>query len=507
MACVGVLGWTCLKILSPFLGAMAWAGLLAFLSWPLFAWVKGRFPAGWGEDTRGAWAAGLMTGLAVLALALPLWWVTASSLSALGRVAERLEGWWAEGLPGLVEAMKGHPVFSPVAERARTLLGQVPGDRAQWAKWGLAAGRQGVEWLVRGGMGVGSALFQMAFGLVFLFGFYMRGPVMAAWAGEALEGVLGPIQGRLRARTETTLRTVVRGAIGTAILQALVAGAGYWWLDAPSAGWLAVATFVLALLPMGPALVWGPLAVWFFLTGEVRSGVWMVLWGVVAVGSVDNVARPFLTSGGAGEGWTSLREGIRRHVARWGAREAVWGVVTGGAVGLGFAWAGLPWWPGVAAGALSLWPRGRHAGLLAFLCGMAWAAATGRYGGALWMAVFVALWLPLDVAGRRWVRRGGENRCQKGRGQKRGKRKNDARRAMADSPLPKGPGTELDGGVRRPEGGGGGRVSFLLMLTGLTGGAMAFGFIGLFLGPVALALGCDVVAALAEGGEERGASK
>ena len=479
---VGMLGAACFEIIRPFLTAMAWAGLLAFLSWPAFEWTKGKLPRRWGEDTRGAWAAGLFTGVAFLALAVPLWWVASSSISAFSWGVERLEGVREQGLPAMAAAMKNHPVFAPVAERAGRWLASASADTEALTRWGLAAGKAGAEWLVKRGLGLGAALFEMAFALVFLFAFYVRGPVLAAAAGRALEGVLGPIQGRLRARTEATLRTVVRGAIGTALLQALAAGAGYAWLKVPGAGWLTLASFVLALLPMGPVLVWGPVAVWFFLTGEVRSGVWMVVWGAGVVGSLDNVARPFLTAGGAGEGWASLRRGMRRHVARRGTREGAWAVATAVAVAAG---GGLPWWPGLAAAALGLLPRVRLAGTMAFVFGLAWAAATGRYEGALWMAVFAAVWLPLELAGRRWIRRA--EAAEKSRGKKKGKRGNSTGRAVADSLPAKGaePANE-------------GKVSVMLMLTGLTGGTMAFGFIGLFLGPVLLALGVDVVAALAE---------
>ena len=54
------------------------------------------------------------------------------------------------------------------------------------------------------------------------------------------------------------------------------------------------------------------------------------------------------------------------------------------------------------------------------------------------------------------------------------------------------------GGPRPAEEG----VPFVLMVIGVAGGMIAFGFIGLFLGPVLLALGYDLVRELARGARD-----
>jgi len=51
----------------------------------------------------------------------------------------------------------------------------------------------------------------------------------------------------------------------------------------------------LSLLPaVGAALVWLPVAIYFFLAGEVWQGVALVAWGMLVVGLVDNLLRPVL---------------------------------------------------------------------------------------------------------------------------------------------------------------------------------------------------------------------
>jgi predicted PurR-regulated permease PerM len=52
---------------------------------------------------------------------------------------------------------------------------------------------------------------------------------------------------------------------------------------------------VLSLLPaIGSALVWLPVAIYFFITGAVWKGLALVAFGLLVIGLVDNLLRPIL---------------------------------------------------------------------------------------------------------------------------------------------------------------------------------------------------------------------
>jgi predicted PurR-regulated permease PerM len=52
---------------------------------------------------------------------------------------------------------------------------------------------------------------------------------------------------------------------------------------------------LLSLLPaVGAGLVWGPVALWLFATGEFWPAMGLVMWGVLVIGLVDNILRPLL---------------------------------------------------------------------------------------------------------------------------------------------------------------------------------------------------------------------
>ena len=44
----------------------------------------------------------------------------------------------------------------------------------------------------------------------------------------------------------------------------------------------------------GAALVWLPVATWFFVTGAIWQGFALAAWGVLVIGLVDNLLRPML---------------------------------------------------------------------------------------------------------------------------------------------------------------------------------------------------------------------
>jgi predicted PurR-regulated permease PerM len=59
---------------------------------------------------------------------------------------------------------------------------------------------------------------------------------------------------------------------------------------------LGALTVLIALIPFGAPLVWGSLAIWMLVTGNLWSGVGLLLWGALAVSWVDNIVRPLVIS-------------------------------------------------------------------------------------------------------------------------------------------------------------------------------------------------------------------
>lgn len=448
MALVGLLVFFCLMVLKPFVTAMLWAAILVFATWPIFGFVKRRLTGG-----NALVASALMTALATLLLVIPLWMLARSSLDMAAWGLDHLQALRETGIPKLTAALQEHPFFGRYADSIRAALVSFFSDTEQVTRWGANASKVAVGWLVQRGVSIGYGIFQVVFSLIFMFFFYLRGEAVADGTTALMERVAGPFMARLRHRMELTLNTVVRGTVGTAFVQALVASVGFVIFGVPNVILFSTLIFVLGMLPLGPPLLWIPVGLWLLSNGRMGDGIGLLVYGGVVISGIDNVVRPILIAGS----WDFGAVLRRRQALATGA-------LVGALVAAGCAFVGLPWWLGLGvAVAVGLTPF-TTAGVVAFLGAAIWRFATGRLIDGVWLflfAVVLMLLMPVLVtAVRRWV---------------------------PETAAP------IQGAVRE-EG-----VPFALMVIGVAGGMIAFGFIGLFLGPVLLALGYDLVRELAQG--------
>ncbi len=135
--------------------------------------------------------------------------------------------------------------------------------------------------------------------LFVVFFFYRDGEYLSQKCLALLTRMSGNIAVEVRNIIVNTTRSVVFGIVGSAAGQGIVALIGFWIAGVPGALTLGIAVFVLSAVPIGPPLVWGPAACWLYYKGEVGMAIFLVLWGSLAVSSVDNFLKPLLISKGA----------------------------------------------------------------------------------------------------------------------------------------------------------------------------------------------------------------
>ncbi len=95
-----------------------------------------------------------------------------------------------------------------------------------------------------------------------------------------------------------TVHRVVNGILGTAAAQGVLAMIGLMIAGVPGALGLALLTFALSLIPVGPPLVWIPSTIWLVLQQEYGYTIFMGLWGLFVISGVDNILKPYLISRG-----------------------------------------------------------------------------------------------------------------------------------------------------------------------------------------------------------------
>jgi predicted PurR-regulated permease PerM len=93
-----------------------------------------------------------------------------------------------------------------------------------------------------------------------------------------------------------TVKGVMLGIFGTALAQSAVAYVGFLVAGAPVPLLLALATFFLSVIPVGPPLIWGGASLWLFNHGEHGWAIFLALYGLLGISTVDNVIKPILIS-------------------------------------------------------------------------------------------------------------------------------------------------------------------------------------------------------------------
>ncbi len=102
-------------------------------------------------------------------------------------------------------------------------------------------------------------------------------------------------QRELLNRFTTVIRATVKGNVVVAVVQGALGGLIFWFLGVHAAVLWAVLMAFLSLLPaVGSALIWLPVAIYFLVTGATWQGIFLIAFGVLVIGLVDNVLRPIL---------------------------------------------------------------------------------------------------------------------------------------------------------------------------------------------------------------------
>jgi len=152
--------------------------------------------------------------------------------------------------------------------------------------------------LVKVGKLLVSGLLELALSILIAFFLFRDGESVAEQLGTMTERIAGERGRRLLTLSGNTVRGVVYGILGTALVQAVMAGIGYMIAGVPGAGMLALLTFFLSVVPIGPPLIWVPAALWLFHEGSTGWGVFMLAWGL-GVSSIDNLVKPWFISHGS----------------------------------------------------------------------------------------------------------------------------------------------------------------------------------------------------------------
>src|SRR5687768_10121150 len=278
----------CIFVMRPFFLALLWAGILSFSSWPLYR----RLLAAVGQ--RNTLAALIMTAALALVILLPFT-VIGFTLTDLAReLMLAAQKWIDAGPPAPPDWLQRVPL---IGKRLVDIWQSASADSAKF----LALLRRLIEpataHLVGIGLAIAGGLIRVALSLFICFFFFRHGVATAQRISAGFSRIGGARAEHHLNLAGATVRGVVYGVLGTALIQAVLAGIGFLIAGVPGAAVLALVTLFVSLLPMGPPLVCLVPAFWLYHQGSTGWAVFIMVWGF-AVGSIDNFLKPWLISRG-----------------------------------------------------------------------------------------------------------------------------------------------------------------------------------------------------------------
>jgi predicted PurR-regulated permease PerM len=278
LATATVLGiYLCYRLAIPFLPALAWSVALAVLFAPLQRWLESKLH-------RPNLAAIISVLLIVLIVVVPLTFLGQRLVMQATESAALVEtkvksGEWRS-------ALDAQPRLAPIIDIVEQQI-DLPGTLRTFAGWlSNAAGS-----IVKG------SVFQLiGFCLTFyLLFFFLRDHRAILDSVRSLSPLSDAEMERLFGRIGDTIHATVYGTLTVSAMQGLLGGLMFWWLGLAAPLLWGLVMALLAVVPLlGAFIVWVPAAIFLALEGSWGKALILTAWGVLVVGTIDNLMRPIL---------------------------------------------------------------------------------------------------------------------------------------------------------------------------------------------------------------------
>jgi len=278
----------CFRIVGPFISIVVWGVVIGVGLYPTHQTLAARLGG------REKWSATILVLIGLTIVIAPVWLTAESSIHSLQNFSANMESGTVH-IPPPGEKVGGWPVIGkPVHEfwssAAENLESTMNTYAPQLKKLG-----QGVASMA-GGIIVGALQFVLS--IIIAGSLLLNAEPGRRVARNILSSLMGDETGdKMTNLSILTIRSIVKGVLGIAIIQAVFAGIGLVVMDVPAAGLWAGAVLVVAIVQLPPWLVLAPIAVWVFSVAEpVPATIFAVYMLIVSL--ADMVLKPMLLGRG-----------------------------------------------------------------------------------------------------------------------------------------------------------------------------------------------------------------
>ena len=274
-------------IIKPLFMITLWGIIIAVSSFPLH---KGLTKILRGRDKLSAILL-VLTGL--ICVILPVVLFMDSTIESLGKIAGNLKAGTLT-IPPVSEEIKEIPVLGKKIGELWTLFTRDFSDIIEGVAPQLQIYAPKILGIISAlGITIVQFIFSILIGGIFL----MNAEVSSRGAGKIFKILIGEFVEDFHEVAAGTIKSVVQGVVGIAVIQAVFAGIGMLVVGVPGAGIWSILVMILAIIQLPPMIILVPIAVYVYSTQTITIGVLYIIW-TLFVGILDNLLKPFLLGRG-----------------------------------------------------------------------------------------------------------------------------------------------------------------------------------------------------------------
>lgn len=284
---LGVVLYWALKILEPFIVVVIWGAIIAVALSPMVGALEKRLKG------RRTLIVSAITLTALLALLGPAFMLSETLFDSTKRLAHELRSGTLHVAPPPdsvaewpVVGKKVHAVWSDAAADLQEMLHTYQSQLQTYGKKIVSA--------IGGILG---GVLEFAASLVIAAFFLVKHEASIRLCDNVAARLVGGKGGEWVSLSAKTVQSVVQGVLGIAIIQALLAFAGFAAIGLPLAALWALAVLVFTIVQLPTLILMGPIIAYVFSYADTTSAIIFAAYGIF-VGLSDNILKPLLLGRG-----------------------------------------------------------------------------------------------------------------------------------------------------------------------------------------------------------------
>ncbi|WP_348798427.1 AI-2E family transporter [Flavobacterium adhaerens] len=281
-----LIGW-CYDILKPFILIIVWSIVIAIAFNPVYEKIVKLFRG------KKIWAILFISIVLLTTLITPSVLITQSLYDEIHNLTLHYQS-GEHLIPPPSESTKSWPTITkPIVEIWTAASEDISKVILKYADQLKVVG----EWLLLSLAGIGKGLLQFIASTIIAMGLLLYSDSLTKVSKNIFIKLIGSNGEHYADVTVITIRNVVRGFIGVALIQSLMIGLGFFTAGVPFAGIFTVICLFLAIIQIGIGPVAIPVVIYMFSITDTTTATLLAIWTGITLIS-DNILKPILLGRG-----------------------------------------------------------------------------------------------------------------------------------------------------------------------------------------------------------------